>query len=227
MMRFLDSARDFNGGRTPLTYIENHDHESLTLNAGSRDEWWRMQPYAIALLTASGAPQIHNGQEFAEMYRMPPNDNLPAPSGSTDPALRRVVPRPLHWAYVNDGPGSSLLSLYRRLIDIRKKHQGLTSPNFHPRFWDESWTLPKQDGFGIDVGRQVVVYHRWGNAADGRLEKFYVVLNLSQRPQRVDVSFPEDGGWIDLLSGWNPPVNNNWLRFEIGSNWGHIFYKKY
>lgn len=227
MMRFLDSARDFNSGRTPLTYIENHDHESLALNAGSRDEWWRMQPYAIALLTASGAPQIHNGQEFAEMYRMPHNDDLPAPRGTTDPALRRIVPRPLHWGHVNDGPGSSLLSLYRRLIDIRKKHPGLTSPNFHPRSWDESWSLPNADGFGIDVGRQVVVYHRWGNAADGRLEKFYVVLNFSQSPQWVDMSFPEDGGWIDLLSGWNPPVNNNRLHTEVGSNWGHIFYKKY
>jgi pullulanase len=227
MMRMLDSARDFQAGRTPVTYLENHDHESFALNAGSRDEWWRMQPYAIALLTASGAPQIHNGQEFAELYRMPENDNQPAPPDTTDPALRRLVPRPIHWSYATDGDGSALLSLYRRLIDIREKHPGLTSPEFHPRFWDESHTQVDSDGFGIDVARQVVVYHRWGSAADGRVEKFYVVLNFSQSTQTVNISFPEDGGWTDLLSGWQPTVVNNWLRFDVGSNWGHIFYKIY
>lgn len=227
VMRMLDSARDFADGKAPVTYIENHDHETITLNAGSREEWWRMQPYVIALLTASGAPQVHAGSEFAEIYRMPEKDDPTAPADSTDPARKRVVPRPLHWSFATDGPGGALRDLYRRLIDIRRNHPGLTSPNFHPRGWDGSWTRRDGDGFGIDVGQQVVVYHRWGPAADGRLERFYVVLNFSQSPQTVDVSFPEDGGWTDLLSGWQPPVHNNRLRFEVGSNWGHIFYKIY
>ena len=173
------------------------------------------------------APQIHAGLEFAEIYPMPENDDPTAPPDSTDPARKRVVPRPLHWSFKTDGPGGALLDLFRRLIDLRNKHRGLTSPDFHPRGWDGSWTRRDGDGFGIDTGQQVVVYHRRGNAADGRLEKFYVVLNFSQNPQTVDISFPEDGGWTDLLSGWQPPVHNNWLRFEVGSNWGHIFYKSY
>jgi hypothetical protein len=41
------------------------------------------------------------------------------------------------------------------------------------------------------------------------------------------MSFPEDDGWLDLLSGWHPPVQNNRLRFEVGSNGGHVFCKKY
>ena len=227
IMRMLDSARDFATGRTPVTYVENHDHESFSLNAGSRDEWWRMQPYAIALLTASGAPQIHNGQEFVELYRMPEQDDSTAPPDSFDPARKRVVPRPLHWSFQNDGPGGALRDLYHGLIEARQRHRGLTSRNFHPTSWDESRNQMDGDGFGIDTSRQVVVYHRWGNAADGRLEKFYVVLNFSQRTQTVDMSFPEDGGWTDLLSGWQPPVSNHWLHFDVGSNWGHIFYKKY
>jgi hypothetical protein len=87
-----------------------------------------------------------------------------------------------------------LIDLYRRLIEMRRGHPGLTSPNFHPRFWDESQVQLDGDGFGIDEARQVVVYHRWGTAADGRLEKFYVVLNFSQFPQTVEIHFPEDDG---------------------------------
>jgi len=226
IMRLLDAARDFAPGRTAVTYLENHDHESFMLNAGSRGEWWRTQPYAIALLTAAGAPMLHNGQEFAELYPMPEDDSG-APADSQDPAVKRVVPRPLRWERTTDGPGTALFAFYQRLIALRRSHAGLTSPNFHPRFWDESNTQPDADGFGINQAQQTVVFHRWGPADDGRLEKFYIVLNFSPWPQSVAVSFPEDDGWVDLLSGWQPSVQNHWLRFQVGSNWGHVFYKKY
>jgi hypothetical protein len=195
-------------------------------NAGSRDEWWRLQPYAIALFTAAGAPMLHNGQEFAELYAMPEDDGG-APGDSQDPAVKRVVPRPLRWERAGDGPAAATKALYGRLIALRRNHAGLTSPNFHPRFWDEANTRPDSDGFGLNQAAQTVVFHRWGPADDGRLEKFFVVLNFSPWPQTVAVSFPEDGGWIDLLSGWQPPVQSHWLQFQVGSNWGHVFYKKY
>ena len=51
-------------------------------------EWYRTQPFAIALLTAPGTPMIQNGQEFAEDYWLMEDDQ-----GSS----RRVKPRPLHW----------------------------------------------------------------------------------------------------------------------------------
>jgi hypothetical protein len=186
-----------------------------------------MQPYAIALLTASGAPQIHDGQEFAEIYPMPEKDDPTAPPDSSDPNMKRVVPRPLHWSNQTDGNGAPLLALYKKLIDIRKKHPGLTSPDFHPRGWQDSWTKRDGDGFGIDVFNQVVVYHRWGTIAGGKTEKFYVVLNFSPYPQAVDMSFPDNDGWTDLLSNWVPPISDNWLHFTVGSNWGHIFYKAF
>ena len=226
IMRLLNAGRDFGAGRFATTYIENHDHESLMLNAGGRDEWWRTQPYAIALLTSPGAPLIHNGQEFAELFQMPEDDSG-APAGSLDPALKRVVPRPLRWERLTDGPGRATFALYQKLIALRSAHPGLTSANFHPAFWDESTTRPDADGFGVDTARQTVVYHRWGVDAAGRLEKFYIVLNFSQWPQRVAMSFPEEDGWVDLLSGWQPPVQNHWLNLDVGSNWGHVFFKRY
>jgi glycosidase len=226
IMRLLDAGRDFVAEARPVTYIENHDHESIALNAGSRGEWWRTQPYAIALFTAAGVPLVHNGQEYAEIYPMPEPFQESGPANSQDPAQRRVVPRPLRWT-TDDGPGASTLALYRRLIALRRAHPGLTSQNFYPTGWSESDTQPDGNGFGIDRAKQTVVFHRWGNRPDGRLEKFYVVLNFSNAPQTVSVSFPEDDGWADLLSGWQPPVRGNWLTFEVGSSWGHVFYKLY
>jgi hypothetical protein len=169
---------------------------------------------------------VHNGQEFAELYPMPESDQG-APADSVDPAIKRVAPRPLRWERVNDGPGQAMSGLYKQLLALRNTHPGLTSPNFHPRFWNESNTQPDQNGFGINQAQQTVVFHRWGNAVDGHLEKFFIVLNFSAFPQTVSLSFPENTGWTDLLSGWPPTVQNNWLTFEVGANWGHVFYKKY
>ena len=208
IMRMLNSGRDFAPGRCATVYIENHDHECIALK-GPRSEWWRTQPYAIALFTSPGAVMIHNGQEFGDDYWMP------------EQGSGRVQPRPLHWDYLNDDIGKQLLGLYKKLIRMRKDHPGLRSPNFHPPTWDDGRQTLK-DGFGVDVARQVVVYHRWGQTDDGRLERFYIVLNFSDSTQHVELELPEQDGWVDLLSGWQPQLQNKWLRFDVGRHWGHV-----
>jgi hypothetical protein len=84
-------------------------------------------------------------------------------------------------------------------------------------------------GYGIDVTRQVAIYHRWGNDEQGKLQRFIIVLNFSDAPQDVNVPFPENGEWVDLLSdysgSWKPVVTNYHLTFQVGPNWGHVFCK--
>lgn len=87
---------------------------------------------------------------------------------------------------------------------------------------------PDPDGYGVDVDKQTVVYHRWGEVRDGRVERFVVALNFSSVSQTIDVPLPGGGSWEDLLSGWHvTPSDGLALRHQsIGSNWGHIFYKE-
>ncbi len=82
LIRVLDSNRGFAAGKSPVTYIENHDHSTIVNRVGGRGEWWRTQPALIALLTAPGAVLLHNGQEFGEDYWLP------------DSGRERVAPRP-------------------------------------------------------------------------------------------------------------------------------------
>jgi glycosidase len=71
-----------NGDRFPVApfqYIESHDHprfitriaptsvkDLLGYPYGDRSQFYRLQPYAIALFTAQGIPMLWQGQEIGE-----------------------------------------------------------------------------------------------------------------------------------------------------------------
>src|SRR5271157_184661 len=220
-LRVLNAGKDFNAGKGPVTYLENHDHSTITLSAGGRGLWYRLQPYIIALYTTPGAVMVANGQEFGRVEFLWEKD------GDKPANEKRVQPRPLRWAEADDGPGQALRDKYARLAKIRADHPGLRSSNFYPDFYDEAWAHFGPGGYGVDVDKQVVIYHRWGPAEDHSTERFIVLLNFSGYDQWVDLPFSPNGGWDDLLNGFPVHVSDYWIRnFRVSSYWGHVFYQK-
>lgn len=215
LVRRLNSGKDFDADKLPVTYGENHDHSTLTEHAGGRDNrWWRTQPIAIALFTCCGAVMIHNGQEFGDQYW------LPEEGGG------RIMPRPLRWAKSNDPIGNSLRQLYEKLARIRKAHPALRSSNFYPEPYDELQRHFNSQGYGVNVDQDVAIYHRWGSDEAGRLERFIIVLNFSDFAQGVDIPFSDNGDWEDLLNGGTVRIESYWLSGEaLSSNWGRIYFK--
>jgi glycosidase len=216
----LNTHAGLDGEKVATIYLGNHDHSHVAWQAGARHnagglEWYRTQPYAIAMLTAPGVPMIQNGQEFAEDYWIMEDDR-----GSS----RRVKPRPLRWGFKDDSIGKPLRNVYSRLIAVRNAHPGLRSNDIYPA-WNGGWAQLNPQGYGVDAGRGLMIYHRWGNDGNGRLERFIIVLNFSPDAQVVDVPFPENGIWEDLLSGTKVNVGGYWLRGAvIESNWGRIYF---
>jgi 1,4-alpha-glucan branching enzyme len=212
-VRALNSGKDFDVSRSPVTYIENHDHSTVTAQCGGRSVWWRTQPLAIALMTTCGATLLHNGQEFGEDYSFPENG-----SG-------RVAPRPLRWQYFDDETGRSLRTLYQKLISIRHAHPALRSHNFYPDAYDERDTEFNSQGYGVNEQNDIVIFHRWGKDDQGRLERFIIVLNCSEYEQVIDIPFSNNGKWDDLLNGGSVTIESFWLRNErISNHWGRIFF---
>jgi 1,4-alpha-glucan branching enzyme len=222
LLQALNNHAGLDAGKVATIYLTNHDHAHVAWQAGARDnagalEWYRTQPFAIALLTAPGAPLVQNGQEFAEDYWLMEDDQ-----GSG----RRVKPRPLHWDYPGDRIGAKALALYRKLIDIRKTHAGLRSDNIYPDKWEDWQQQFDPNGYGMDVNRQVLIFHRWGNAEDGRLERFIVILNFSPQTQTVDIPFSTNGAWQDVLNNQTVIVNDFRLTDQpIESYWGRIYFQ--
>lgn len=213
-VRALNTGKDFDSARRPVTYIENHDHSTVTEQCGGRSVWWRTQPLVIALMTACGAPLIHNGQEFGEQFWFPEDGS------------QRVQARPLRWAGSTDATGTALLDLYRRLIAMRKQHPALRSQNFYPEPYDMQLTHFNVEGYGVDQDRDVAIFHRWGADEQGRLERFIVVLNFSEYPQQLDIPFSANGRWTDLLNNSTAEVTDWVLRNQtVTSHWGRVYWR--
>lgn len=215
LMRVLDTNRAFAAGKSPVTYIENHDHSTIVNRMGGRQQWWRAQPALIALLTSPGAVLLHNGQEFGEDYQLP------------ETGRERVAPRPLRWEQADDEIGWRLRMLCRQLIRLRHECPALRSPNFYPRAYDPNATHFNEQGFGVDVDKDVVIYHRWGSDASGAQERFLVVLNFSAFEQVVDIPFSVNGLWEERLSGAKYAIRDFRLEnHRVYPHWGYVFYKK-
>lgn len=202
------------------TYLSNHDHSHPAWQAGARRnlgsmEWYRLQPWIIALLTAPGSPLIQSGTEFGQDFWIAEND---------EDTGRRIRLRPLQWEMATDRIGKSLLALHRKLIAIRHRHAGLRSDSFFPGPEATGCASFTPEGYGVHTGKNVAIYHRWGQGDDGRLERFIVVLNFSAADQWVDVPFAADGEWHDLLNDRRDQVLGCRLSDQcISSNWGRVY----
>jgi hypothetical protein len=166
------------------------------------------------------APMLHNGQEWGQMEWFPEMGD----EERRFPGVPRVAPRPLNWAQKDDVNGQALMRTYQFLCSLRRQHSGLRSPGFYPADWQSSTF--DSDGFGVDEGRQLVVYHRYGPADGAGTEYFLIALNFSQQDHQVILSFPRNGSWRDLLGNEQFDVTTNKYGVTIPSNWGRIYFHR-
>ena len=98
----------------PFQYFNSHDHSQLiaffgtlpgNVPFGDRSKAYKLQPFAIALLTCAGTPMLWQGQEFADNYVLPDAGNG-----------RICYRRDVHWEYYFDEFGAPLVRLYQILV---------------------------------------------------------------------------------------------------------------
>jgi pullulanase len=223
----LNNRQYLFAGKVPTLYLSNHDHSHVAWQSGARDGrgalggWWRLQPYLIALFTSTAVPLIRNGDEFGEETVIPENDENTG---------RRVTPRPLRWKIRDDRIGAALTALHGRLAQLRSELPALRSAAMYPHLWEVWQTQFNPVGVGVDVERQLVIYHRWAPVPDG-VEIIVVVLNFSDIDQLVEVPFPVQGRWTDRLAGfaggpdWYVDVAGPTAPVQAGSHFGRILHR--
>ncbi|SEN27532.1 1,4-alpha-glucan branching enzyme [Nitrosospira multiformis] len=197
--------------KAPLQYIENHDHSRFLCEfgldqrdwnplfmEGSRANWYRLQPYLIALLTAKGLPMLWQGQEFGENYFIP------------EGGLGRVLLlRPLRWDYFYDTPGKNLVTLTRNLVSLRKNCPELRHGSHY--FYSD---------YERYLSRGILLFHRKTDDAMS-----LIALNFTDAEQAVPLRFSRTGSYREQLHGQDNFVategEERWL--SVPSNYGRFW----
>lgn len=197
--------------KAPLQYIENHDHSRFLCEfglhhrdwnplfaEGNRANWYRLQPYLIALLAAKGIPMLWQGQEFGENYFVP------------DSGLGRVLLlRPLRWDYFYDEAGKNLVKLTRSLVSLRKNCTELRRGDhyFH-------------NDYDRYLSRGILLFQREDAAAVS-----LIAVNFTGIEQRVPFVFTRAGNYIEQLHGQDnfavEERQERWLT--VPSNYGRVW----
>jgi hypothetical protein len=210
---------------SPIYYNNCHDKSYLMYRLDRRKEWesqsldyptgtenmawYKLQPYAIALLTGVGTPMLWMAEEMAESYGLP----------SDGPSRVRAA-RFVHWEnfytpYEFSNPASPVLpltTLYRNLCGIRNGHPALRGPRTNA-------VIEMQD-----FGRKIVVFRRWLGQ-----EIIVVAINFSDVEAQVSIPFGHPGQWVDILSApyqspaYNVNVSGWQANASVPSNFGRIF----
>lgn len=206
---------------SPFQYIESHDHSNLLYilqqgepnrnlpEAGFDVEQWdsnfdlnkcyKLQPFAIALMTCEGTPMIRQGQEFGETYGVP---------GSG--MVKILAKKALHWEYFYQEQGYSLVKLYRRLGKLRAQLPELRS---RVSFFEKEMS---------NFEKGLVVYKRC--AGDNAV---IVIINFSDSNQAITFSFPSAGVWTECIDEKNQiKYTDSPVTITINSNYGAIYKKE-
>lgn len=204
------TANDDTIPKTALQYVENHDHSRFVCNfgttvadndllrEGNRDDWFKVQPYLIALFTARGIPMLWQGQEFGENYFVPE-------SGFGRVALFR----PVRWDYFYDPVGRSTIELVRKLIALRRQLPQLRRGDHF--FWNDAARYQERDVllFSRRIGDDVTV----------------IALNFGDQDQTVPFTFALGGKYREELHGHDladvGAGEKRWL--SVPSNYGRIW----
>jgi len=203
----------------PFQYLNSHDHSHLIvfagttsgdpLSPGDRSHFWRMQALAIALYSAQGIPMLWEGEEFVDDYNLPDN-------GFARVDLRRDT----HWEYFYDEFGGPLVSLYRRLGQLRRTSRALRSrESFY--YWQQSLQ-----------NSELIAYHRHALADPSGPEEYaMVLLNFGDTSATINLPFPKAGVWTEKLdaSFRTTPLTitvasaGDPQSITVPSNYGYIF----
>jgi 1,4-alpha-glucan branching enzyme len=197
--------------KSVFQYTETHDHSRFLAQFGvvhdaddqlfskaDRSQWYKVQPYLIALFTAKGIPLLWQGQELGA-------DNVMPERGFA----RIGVLRPMPWELFYDEYGRRILTLVRTLTRLRRAHPQFSSGDHY--FYND-WMTYQSKG--------VLLFSR----ADATRFSL-VALNFSDTDAVVPFEFPHAGTYTELLHGQdNFLVGANQQRWlTVPSNYGRIW----
>jgi len=165
----LKQIREANKGS--CSQLKDH---MMVLKEGDLAQWFKVQPYLIAMFTSRGIPMLWQGQEFGENYHVP-----------REGWGRVKMMRPVRWDYFYSDRGRPITNLVRKLTRLRLERKQFRAGD---HFFYNNYDLYQSKG--------VLLFSR-------RYQDNFslIALNFSKDDQTVPFVFPLDGDYAEELHG--------------------------
>lgn len=209
----------------PFQYLESHDNprflarvaastmrDLLGQGYGRRSQFYRMQPYVIALFIGKGIPMLWQGQEFGENWGM-----------ASWGVGRNLFERPVHWEYFYDRYGKALVRLHRIMGNLRRSYRALTNRGGFYYYNDPNHYHQGAIAIRRDIAASAV----------HPAETLMVFINFSGHEREIWVPFPSAGTWVEQIDKNEPSprpninvsVDGEWHCAKVPSYYGCVYAK--
>ena len=175
LMSVLDPhRRGYAGPRQVINYLESHDHERVVAEV-MRNQW------------LGGHPEVVRAKEQLGLVTLAVAAGVPMLYAGQELAMKERTTyagvRPVDWSRLDTDEGRARVGFLQRVLWFRNTHPALRSDNV-----DFPW---------VSRDQKTLAVHRWNDHGDDVV----ALLNFSNDPQSVHLSFPQAGPWHEYLHG--------------------------
>ena len=168
----------------PINYIESHDENRLVYQSTEFQNHSLEEAYKRSMLGSTILFTSHGVPMIYQGQEL--GQNAPIKDEGGFP-----IPQPIQWSNLEDELAIDLNEHYKKLISLRNNSNVLKDPPMDIKY--------------VNNNTESIVYWR----SDDN-EKILVAINLSSDTQVIDIEFPQNGEWTDIISDLDIYIDSNW-----------------
>ena len=182
----------------PVNYIESHDESRLVYQSTEFQGHSLDEAYKRSML---GSTILFTSHGTPMIYS---GQELGQNAAHRD-AGGFPIPQPLQWSNLDTELGANLNEHYKKVISLRNNSDVLKSPALDFKYASND--------------NNVIIYWR----ADEN-EKIVVAVNLDINSHSLDIQFPQNGSWTDIINDIDIDIESEWYGgFNLSPLTSYVF----
>ena len=182
----------------PVNYIESHDESRLVYQSTEFQGHSLEEAYKRSML---GSTILFTSHGTPMIYS---GQELGQNAAHRD-AGGFPIPQPLQWSNLDTELGANLNEHYKKVISLRNNSDVLKSPALDFKYASND--------------NNVIIYWR----ADDN-EKIVVAVNLDTNNHSLDIQFPQNGSWTDIINDIDIDIESEWYGgFNLSPLTSYVF----
>jgi len=191
-------SQGYNFVTGPINYIESHDENRLAYQSTEFQGHSLEEAYKRSMLGSSILFTSHGVPMIYQGQEL--GQNSPGRDSGGYP-----IPQPVQWSNLDTELASNLNEHYKKVLALRNNYSVLKESPLEIKY--------------ADNGTKSLVYWRANDS-----EKVVVAVNLDTEDHVLDIQFPQNGPWVDLINDIAIDIDSDWYGgFNLAALTSYVF----